>query len=102
MPESRDLISKEKQFEDELDEESLRPRYLPDYIGQEIVKDNLNVFIEAARQRGDALDHILLSGPRDWERPLSRTLSRMNLEGLRHLRACHRESRRLGCNLDQP
>lgn len=63
MPESRDLISKEKQFEDELDEESLRPRYLPDYIGQEIVKDNLNVFIEAARQRGDALDHILLSGP---------------------------------------
>ena len=34
MPESRDLISKEKQFEDRADEESLRPRYLPDYIGR--------------------------------------------------------------------
>lgn len=63
MPESRDLISKEKQFEDERVEESLRPNYLPEYIGQENVKENLNVFIEAARQRGDALDHILLSGP---------------------------------------
>lgn len=63
MPESRDLISKERQIEDEQVEESLRPNYLPEYIGQEVIKDNLNVFIEAARQRGDALDHLLLSGP---------------------------------------
>lgn len=63
MPDSRDLISTEKQPEDENLEVSLRPNYLHEYIGQEVVKENLNVFIEAARQRGDALDHILLSGP---------------------------------------
>lgn len=63
MPDSRNLISKEKQLEDEHVEVSLRPNYLHEYIGQEVVKENLNVFIEAARQRGDALDHILLSGP---------------------------------------
>lgn len=44
-------------------EESLRPRHLGEYMGQERIKENLGVSIEAARQRGDALDHILLSGP---------------------------------------
>ena len=41
----------------------LRPETLDDYIGQERVKDNLRVFIQAARQRGEPLDHVLLSGP---------------------------------------
>ena len=59
----RDLISKDRQPEDEIVEESLRPRYLSEYIGQERVKENLGVSIEAARQRNEALDHILLSGP---------------------------------------
>jgi Holliday junction DNA helicase RuvB len=59
----RDLISKERQFEDDAVEESLRPRTLTEYMGQERIKENLGVSIEAARQRGDALDHILLSGP---------------------------------------
>lgn len=63
MPEPRDLISKARQPEDELVEETLRPKYLPDYIGQERIKENLSVSIEAARQRNEALDHILLSGP---------------------------------------
>ncbi len=64
MPDpDRDLISKERQIEDEVVEESLRPRIFSDYIGQERVKENLGVSIEAARQRGDALDHVLLSGP---------------------------------------
>lgn len=64
MPDpERDLISKECQPEDEIVEESLRPRVFSEYIGQERVKENLRVSIEAARQRGDALDHILLSGP---------------------------------------
>jgi len=43
--------------------ESLRPRFLDDYIGQEGIKDNLRVFIQAARERGEALDHVLLYGP---------------------------------------
>lgn len=42
---------------------SLRPKALCEYIGQEKVKENLSVFIEAAKQRGDPLDHVLLYGP---------------------------------------
>jgi len=42
---------------------SLRPRSLTEYIGQEKVKDNLKVFIEAARNRNEALDHVLFYGP---------------------------------------
>ncbi|MEZ3428557.1 MAG: Holliday junction branch migration DNA helicase RuvB [Lachnospiraceae bacterium] len=44
-------------------EGSLRPQYLKDYIGQEKVKSNLKVYIEAAKKRGDALDHALFYGP---------------------------------------
>ena len=44
-------------------EASLRPKKLDDYIGQEKVKDNLKIYIEAAKQRNDPLDHVLLYGP---------------------------------------
>ena len=44
-------------------EGSLRPQSLVDYIGQEKVKENLKIYIEAAKQRGDALDHVLFYGP---------------------------------------
>lgn len=43
--------------------ETIRPRYLNDYIGQQQVKDNLNIFISAAKMRQEALDHVLLYGP---------------------------------------
>ncbi|MCI1693897.1 Holliday junction branch migration DNA helicase RuvB [Aneurinibacillus aneurinilyticus] len=42
---------------------SLRPRYLAEYIGQNQIKENLKIFIEAAKLRGEALDHVLLYGP---------------------------------------
>src|SRR4051794_11515548 len=48
--------------DEELDR-SLRPRRLEDFVGQAAVKDQLAVFIEAARGRGEALDHVLLAGP---------------------------------------
>jgi Holliday junction DNA helicase RuvB len=48
--------------EDDLDR-SLRPKRLDDFVGQERVKEQLRVFIEAARARGEALDHVLLAGP---------------------------------------
>src|SRR5689334_23963627 len=48
--------------DEELDR-SLRPRRLADFVGQQAVKDQLTVFIEAAKQRGEALDHVLLAGP---------------------------------------
>ncbi len=44
-------------------EGSLRPQYLKDYIGQEKAKSNLKIYIEAAKQRQDALDHVLFYGP---------------------------------------
>lgn len=44
-------------------ENSLRPQMLSDYVGQDKVKKNLKVYIEAAKQRGDSLDHVLLYGP---------------------------------------
>ena len=45
------------------DEQNLRPRRLSHFIGQTRLKDNLAVFIEASRRRGDTLDHVFLSGP---------------------------------------
>lgn len=44
-------------------EETLRPQTLAEYVGQEEIKANLKVFIEAAKMRGEALDHVLLYGP---------------------------------------
>lgn len=43
--------------------DSIRPRFLDDYIGQRVVKENLQIFIQAARERGESLDHVLLYGP---------------------------------------
>ena len=42
---------------------SLRPKYFNEYIGQREAKDNLNIYIQATKQRGEALDHVLLYGP---------------------------------------
>ena len=49
--------------EEEFSEISLRPQKLSEYIGQKKVKENMKVYIEAAKKRGDALDHVLLYGP---------------------------------------
>ncbi len=49
--------------EDEQLDRTLRPRTLADYIGQEAVKDNLGILLEAARRRSEPVEHILLSGP---------------------------------------
>ena len=49
--------------EDEEVELSLRPRRLDDFVGQERVKEQLAIALEAAKARGEALDHVLLVGP---------------------------------------
>ena len=59
----RRVISTKMQEEDIKIESNLRPQTLEDYIGQEKIKDNLQVYIEAAKQRGEALDHVLFFGP---------------------------------------
>ncbi len=60
--EGRQLLSGGRLGED-LEEQSLRPKRLADYCGQESLKRNIAVYIEAARQRHEALDHLLLYGP---------------------------------------
>ena len=57
------IIQTEVQNEDVRVEKSLRPRTLDEYIGQEKAKQNLKIYIEAAKQRGDVLDHVLFYGP---------------------------------------
>lgn len=57
------VISTQIQEEDIKNETSLRPMTLNEYIGQEKIKNTLRVYIEAARQRGEALDHVLFYGP---------------------------------------
>ncbi len=56
------IIEGEKQIDDVQPDVSLRPQQLDEYIGQEQVKNSLRVFIQAARQRGEALDHVLFHG----------------------------------------
>ncbi|WP_312001035.1 Holliday junction branch migration DNA helicase RuvB [Paenibacillus forsythiae] len=57
------IISANLMMEDQAVELSLRPRFLAEYIGQNQVKENLKIYIEAAKMRGEALDHVLLYGP---------------------------------------
>src|SRR5919109_152804 len=57
------LIAAASNDDDAQYEAGLRPRTLDEYIGQDRVRDNLQVSIAAARQRGEALDHVLLYGP---------------------------------------
>lgn len=56
-------ITPEKRDDDSQFDNTLRPKSLDDYIGQEKLKGNLRLFIDAARGRGEALDHVLLYGP---------------------------------------
>ena len=62
MDEDR-IISGAAQEEEQNFELSLRPKLLREYIGQQQVKDNLEIAISAAKSRGEALDHVLLYGP---------------------------------------
>src|SRR5947199_6482183 len=62
MPD-RELVSGNRQAEDLQFEVGLRPRRLADFTGQSKLKENLKIAIEAARKRGEAMDHVLLYGP---------------------------------------
>ncbi|TXH99050.1 MAG: Holliday junction branch migration DNA helicase RuvB [Pseudorhodobacter sp.] len=63
MIEADRLISAGAAREDEIIDRAIRPRKLVDYTGQDHVCDQMEIFIEAARQRGEALDHLLIFGP---------------------------------------
>jgi len=59
----RDVLSLKPTDEDVQYEATLRPKFLSEYVGQERLKENLRVFIEAAKGRSEALDHVLFCGP---------------------------------------
>ncbi len=63
MTEAERIVSEEASYEELALEPSLRPRFLKQYIGQTKVKEQLRVFIEAAKMRKESLDHVLLYGP---------------------------------------
>lgn len=69
---------------------TIRPHTLSDFIGHDALKQNLSVFINGAKSRGEAMDHVLLYGPRDWARRHWRTLWQMNWEriSVRRPRPC--------------
>ena len=57
------LVSPDPEPEDFDNEASLRPKTLDEYIGQEKAKENLKIYLQAAKMRGESLDHLLLYGP---------------------------------------
>ena len=58
-----DRIVTPERLDDDALESSLRPKRLADFVGQQQARENLSVFIDAARARGEALDHVLFHGP---------------------------------------
>ena len=63
LPAESRVVSASGHSDEETLDRSIRPRHLADYIGQEQVKSQLGIFIEAARRRAEALDHVLIFGP---------------------------------------
>ena len=63
MNESERIITASKSVEDEAIDRAIRPRFLKDYSGQPTASEQLDIFIPAARNRGEALDHLLIFGP---------------------------------------
>src|SRR3954452_16018670 len=63
MAREKGIVSSAAQEEDRQFEASLRPRRLADFTGQPKLKENLSIAIEAAKRRGEAMDHVLLYGP---------------------------------------
>ncbi|MEO5626535.1 MAG: Holliday junction branch migration DNA helicase RuvB [Dokdonella sp.] len=57
------LTSASANREDDLVEATIRPQRLSEYLGQEVVREQMSIYIEAARRRGEALDHVLIFGP---------------------------------------
>jgi len=63
MYEDENRVVSPERSEDDVSENSLRPLTLNEFIGQKQVRENLKIFVEAARARGDAMDHVLFYGP---------------------------------------
>jgi Holliday junction DNA helicase RuvB len=63
MNDNARIISPEAEADDAALDRAIRPRYLVDYVGQPVVREQMEIFIPAAKARGEALDHVLIFGP---------------------------------------
>ena len=63
FPEARQLVSPVEQEREDHQDRAIRPRRLADYVGQPQVREQMEIFIQAARQRSAPLDHTLIFGP---------------------------------------
>jgi Holliday junction DNA helicase RuvB len=63
MPDIERLISPQEGGEDEAVDRAIRPKQLKDYVGQPVVREQMDIFIQAASGRSEALDHVLIFGP---------------------------------------
>ena len=96
------LVSPDAAPADAAEEVSLRPKTLDDYIGQEKAKNNLRIYLRAAQQRGEPMDHILLYGPPAWQNNVGRHCGAGDGRADPHyLRPGHRKARRSCCSADQ-
>jgi Holliday junction DNA helicase RuvB len=63
MTDDENLIERDTNDREESIDRMLRPKYLSEYVGQEPVKQQMEIFIEAAKNRQESLDHVLIFGP---------------------------------------
>ena len=77
MEEERIINPELEDVKEERLENSLRPKTLDEYIGQDKIKENMKIYIEAAKKRGEPLDHVLLYGPPGLEKRHYQTLYQM-------------------------
>ena len=82
---------------------SLRPKYFNEYIGQREAKDNLNIYIQATKQRGEALDHVLLYGPPGLGKTTLAGIiaNELGVNFSYNIRSCYRKGRRFSCYFDE-
>lgn len=68
MIEADRIISGQAKLDEDVIDRAIRPKLLADYVGQPQVREQMDIFIKAAKLRQDALDHLLIFGPQVWEK----------------------------------